>query len=194
MHVLSDVCRGYHRAVPTKTPHPPTFGRVEWTALATLGVLSILVGVWPVFGTLTTWMPVLAVPAAAGLPHLIPPLRVAPLGETTWAFWAADTAAAIIMLLAAWLWLRAAASRRPSPGRGRAFGRGVWTTTIAVVLGNVVRTVFLSFVTHSDFGTYVGYVGFGILVSALTGALFGLVVGAAAAVAAAPRRSEPAPA
>lgn len=180
--------------MPTTSRPPQPLGRAEWTILATLAALSILVGVWPITGVLTTWAPVLAVPAAAGLPYLIPPLRVLPLGETTWAFWAVDGVAAVIMLLTAWAWLRAAASRRPSPRAARAFGRGLWTTIVAVVFGDLVRTVFLSAVTHSDFGTYLGYVGFGILVSIVTGAVFGVVVGAAGAVAASTRRREAGPA
>ncbi|QKJ18143.1 hypothetical protein [Microbacterium hominis] len=168
--------------MPTKTPLHAHRDPADAAILASILALAILAGIWPIAGVLTTWMPLLAVPAAAGLPSLLPPLRLVPLGGTTAGFWVADTLAVLVMLLAAWLQLRAVGRRRPNPGHGRAFGRGVWTTAVAVVAGNLVRTVFLSFVTHSDLGTFAGYVVFGMLVSLITGLTLGVVVGAAAAV------------
>lgn len=152
-------------------------------------VLAVLAGIWPLTGTLTTWVPYLAVPAAAGLPFLWPPLRLMPLGETTWAFWAADTVGVLVMLAVAWAMLRAASRKRLRPRAGRAFGRGLWVTIVAVVAGNLVRAVFSSFVVHADLGTYVATVAAGILVSALTAIVPGLLVGAAAAIAASTARS-----
>ncbi|HET6672906.1 MAG TPA: hypothetical protein VFG92_05970 [Agromyces sp.] len=164
---------------------------MSWTILGALGVISILAGIWPITGTATTWFPVLAVPAAAGLPFLIPPLRAVPLGETTWAFWGADVAGAAVMLLCAFLLLRAADERRSEPRPGRAFGRAIWVTMFAVVAGNLVRGVFSSFVVHADLGTYLGSTLANLIVSAVTGAMFGVLVGVAAAVAAAVGGSAP---
>ncbi|MFB6611229.1 hypothetical protein ACFCVO_12975 [Agromyces sp. NPDC056379] len=155
--------------------------------LATLGALAILVGVWPITGVLTTWVPLLAVPAAAGLPYLIPALRLVPLGDTTWAFWFADVAGVLVMLLTAFVMLRAP-KRRAAPSPGRAFGRGVWVTIVAVVAGNLVRGVFASFMVHADLGTYLGTLAANVVVSAITGALIGLLVGAVAAIVAATGR------
>ena len=150
-------------------------------------VLAILVGIWPLTGVLTTYVPLLAVPAAAGLPYLIPALRLMPLGDTTWAFWFADVAGVLIMLLTAFVMLRAP-KRRAVPSAGRAFGRGVWVTTVAVVAGNLVRGVFTSFTVHADLGTYLGTLAANVVVSAITGALLGLVVGVVTAIVAATRR------
>ncbi|SIO02785.1 hypothetical protein [Agromyces cerinus] len=150
-------------------------------------MLAILVGIWPITGMLTTYVPLLAVPAAAGLPYLIPALRLVPLGDTTWAFWFADVAGVLVMLLTAVVMLRAP-KRRAVPSPGRAFGRGVWVTTVAVVAGNLVRGVFTSFTVHADLGTYLGTFAANVVVSAITGALLGLVVGAVAAIVAATGR------
>ena len=150
-------------------------------------MLAILVGIWPLTGVLTTYVPLLAVPAAAGLPYLIPALRLMPLGDTTWAFWFADVAGVLVMLLAAFVMLRAP-KRRAVPSAGRAFGRGVWVTTVAVCAGNLVRGVFTSFTVHADLGTYLGTLAANVVVSAITGALLGLVVGAVAAIVAATAR------
>ncbi|MFC9559734.1 hypothetical protein [Agromyces sp. NPDC056965] len=160
---------------------------MDWSVLATLVALAILVGIWPITGVLTTWVPLLAVPAAAGLPYLIPALRLMPLGDTTWAFWFADVAGVLVMLLTAFVMLRAP-KRRAAPSPGRAFGRGVWVTIVAVVAGNLVRGVFTSFMVHADLGTYLGTLAANIVVSAITGALLGLVVGAVAAIVAATGR------
>lgn len=174
--------------MPTKTlPHPPRLGRAGATALITLAVLSVLTGIWPIMGTATTFAPVLAIPAALGLPGLIPPLRFTPLGLTTWDFWAMDVAGALVMLVTAWAMLRVAGAKRPHPGFGRAFGRGVWTTIVAVAAGNLVRGVLISFATHADLGTYLGTLGAGLVVSVLVGAIAGLVVGIAAGIAASVR-------
>ena len=170
--------------MPTRTVDPHRLHRADRSVLAALVALAILVGIWPLTGVLTTYVPLLAVPAAAGLPYLIPALRLMPLGDTTWAFWFADVAGVLVMLLTAYVMLRAP-KRRTAPGPGRAFGRGVWVTTVAVVAGNLVRGVFTSFMVHADLGTYLGMLAANVVVSAITGALFGLVVGAVAAIVAA---------
>ncbi|MFD1573618.1 hypothetical protein ACFSEO_05720 [Agromyces cerinus subsp. nitratus] len=175
--------------MPTRTVDPHLLRRVDWSVLATLVALAILVGIWPITGVLTTYVPLLAVPAAAGLPYLIPALRLMPLGDTTWAFWFADVAGVVVMLVTALVLLRAPKRRAaPAPGPGRAFGRGVWVTTVAVVAGNLVRGVFTSFMVHADLGTYLGTLAANVVVSAITGALLGLVVGAVAAIVAATGR------
>lgn len=157
--------------------------------LATLGALAILVGIWPITGVLTTWVPLLAVPAAVGLPYLIPALRLMPLGDTTWAFWFADVAGVLVMLLTTFVMLRAP-KRRAAPSPGRAFGRGVWVTIVAVVAGNLVRGVFTSFMVHADLGTYLGTLAANVVVSAITGAVLGLLVGAVAAIVVATGRHD----
>ncbi|MFF2388422.1 hypothetical protein [Agromyces sp. NPDC058104] len=173
----------------TRTVDPLSFRRVPITVFALLALTSVLAGVWPIAGLLATWAPALIVPEAAGLPSLIPPLRLWPLGETTWAFWLSDTIGALVMLAIAALQLRAAARMRPDPGPGRAFGTAVGVTTLAVIGGNLVRSVFLSFAVSADLGTYLGQVVAGVAVSALTGALLGCLVGAVAAIVAAVRRA-----
>ncbi|WP_430647131.1 hypothetical protein [Agromyces sp. GXS1127] len=179
--------------MPTGTVDPLPFGRVSWAVLAGLSVLAILAGIQPIVGPLATFAPVLAVPAAAGLPFLIPPLRTTPVGETTWAFWAADIAGAAVMLGSAFVLLRAAQRRRPDPGPARAFGRAVGVTTLALIAGNIIRGVFSSFVVYADPGTYLGTMLGNIAVSGLTGAVLGLVVGVVAATVAAVGRSTGAP-
>ncbi len=164
--------------------------RVALTTFLGIAAASVVAGIWPVTGTAATWFPALVVPPALGLPSLLPPLRLTPLGETTWGFWAADTAGVVVLLLAAALQLRHVTRARPEPGPGRAFGRGLWTCVLAVVAGNLVRSVHGGFAVHAGLGTYAGQVVGGVLVSALTGALIGLVVGLAAAVAAVAGRRE----
>ncbi|GAA1509997.1 hypothetical protein BJ978_001179 [Agromyces terreus] len=170
--------------MPTRTVDPH-FSRVSWAVVVALLVCSILVGLEPLISPLTAYAPVLAVPAAAGLPALIPPLRLTPLGGSTWGFWAADVAGVLVMLAAAFVLLRAGDRRRPNPSILRAFGRGVGVTVLAVIAGNLVRGVFSSFAVHMDFGTYLGTTAANIAVSALFGAAVGLIVGVAAAVVAA---------
>ncbi len=151
--------------------------------MASITVLSIVAGLWPLVGVAVTWLPLLAVPAAAGLPHLIPALSIAPLGDTTWTFWAIDIAGALFMLITAYVCLRATESRRRSPSRGRAFGAAVGVTVLSVIAGNVVRTVAASFIVQSDFGTFIGTTVATIGVSALLGTALGVVVGLVGALA-----------
>ncbi|MFF2272803.1 hypothetical protein ACFVTX_11050 [Agromyces sp. NPDC058136] len=172
----------------TRTVDPHSFRRVPLTVFVLLAATAVLAGIWPISGLLATWVPVLIVPEAAGLPSLVPPLRLWPLGETTWAFWASDTVGALVMLAIAAVQLRAAARKHPAPGPGRAFGIAVGTTTIALIGGNLVRSVFLSFAVDADLGTYLGQVIAGVVVSALAGALLGCLFGAVAAIVAAARR------
>ncbi|MFF2277022.1 hypothetical protein [Agromyces sp. NPDC058126] len=173
----------------TRTVDPLSFRRVPLTVFVLLVLAAVLAGIWPIAGLLATWVPALIVPEAAGLPSLIPPLRLWPLGGTTWAFWLSDTVGALVMLAIAAVQLRAATTKRPDPGPGRAFGTAVGATTLAIIGGNLVRSVFLSFAVNADLGTYLGQVVAGVAVSALTGALLGCLVGAVAAVVAAVRRS-----
>ena len=169
--------------MPTTTSLPFRMRRVEWIVLGALLVLAILAGFWPIAGPLLTVAPVLFVPAAIGLPSLIPTLRLTPLGETTWGFWAADIAGVLVMLATAYAMLRAP-KRRAVPTKARAFGRGLWVTIVAIVAGNLVRGVYISFVIHADIGTYLGQLAGNVVVSALLGTVLGVVVGAVAAVAA----------
>lgn len=157
--------------------------RPHLAAIVTLIVLSALVGFWPLTGVVTAFFPVIAVPAAAGLPFLIPPLRFAPVGDSTWAFWAVDTIAVVVMVVIVVMRLVNARRRHPQAGAGRAFFSAWSATILGVVVGNLLRGIFTSFVVHADIGTYFGYLLANVLVSALFGAIFGIPVGAAAAVA-----------
>ncbi len=163
--------------MPTRTVDPLLLGRFGWTVLSSIAVLSVLAGIAPLTGIAVTWFPILAVPAAAGLPHLIPALSATPPGDTSWLFWAFDTAGAVAMLLTAYILLRSSARRCSPPRRGRAFGRGLGVTVLSVIVGNLVRTVAMSFVVQSDLGTFIGTTLATVVVSALFGALLGIGVG-----------------
>ncbi|UJP09840.1 hypothetical protein L2X99_15900 [Microbacterium sp. KUDC0406] len=172
------------------TQSHPRFDRVSWTVLGSLLVLAVLAGVWHVSGWVATWVSALLFPPAAGLPALWPPLRVWPLGETTVTVWLIDLVGVAVMLLTAWVQLRAAGRKHPHPGRWRAFGRGLWTTILAMVAGNLVRGIAQSFLLHSDLGTYAGQLLANVLVSALTGLVAGVVVGLVAMLLAGPKPVE----
>ena len=169
--------------MPMTTFEPHRLRRADWTVLVALVVFAILAGFWPLTGVLLTVAPVFFVPAAAGLPNLIPTLRLTPLGETTWGFWAADIAGVLVMLATAYVMLRAP-KRRAAPSPGRAFGRGLWVTIVAIVAGNIVRGVYISFVVHADIGTYLGQLAGNVVVSTIFGTMIGIVIGALAALAA----------
>ena len=177
-------------AAEPDTQSHPRIDRVSWVVLVSLLVLAVLAGIWHVSGWAATWVSALLFPPAAGLPALWPPLRLWPLGETTVAVWLIDLAGVAVMLLTAWVQLRAAAWRHPHPGRWRAFGRGLWTTILAFVAGNIVRGVAQSFLLHSDLGTYAGQLIANVLVSALAGLLAGIVVGLVAMLLAGPKPVE----
>lgn len=132
-----------------------------------VAVLAALFGFWPLTGSATAFLPLFAVPAAAGLPFLIPPLRLLPLADTSWGFWAVDNLAALLMLVVVALSLTASLRKRPLPSAARTFGSTLWAVLLGAVIGNIVRVVFASFVVNSDFGTYLGVLGATILVTAL---------------------------
>ena len=178
--------------MPMTTFEPHRLRRADWTVLVALVVFAILAGFWPLTGVLLTVAPVFFVPAAAGLPNLIPPLRLTPLGETTWGFWAADIAGVLVMLATAYVMLRAP-KRRAAPSPGRAFGRGLWVTIVAIVAGNIVRGVYISFVVHADIGTYLGQLAGNVVVSTIFGTMLGIFIGALAALAAIGRRAKATP-
>lgn len=165
--------------------------RVTPTVAISLVIASILAGVWVVTGTAITWFPALAVPAAVGLPDLIPALRMTPLGGTTWLFWVVDIVTALVMVAVAVLHTRAAHARHPSASRGRVFGRALLATVWGVLAGNILRGVFLSVVTHAGFGMFLGLLGANVLVSAVTGAVLGVVIGAVAAAVARSQLQQP---
>ncbi|WP_437583911.1 hypothetical protein ACSAGD_01285 [Paramicrobacterium sp. CJ85] len=168
----------------TSTQTRPDAGRrVTIAVLAVLLVAAIVAGTWNISGRAATWFPGFVVPEAAGLPSPLPALRIAPLGRTTWLLWAIDLIAVPVMLGFAWLQLRAAARRHPSPSHRRAFGRGVVAVIVGLVAANVVRSVFLSFVTHAGIAMFAGLLVASIVVSAFAGVLLGLVAGLAGAIA-----------
>jgi hypothetical protein len=150
-------------------------------AVAVLVLIAILAGLRPVGGAALTFIPFLIAPAAVGLPSLIPPLRLTPLGLTTTTEWLVDLVAVAVMVAVAVIWLRAGRSRHGEHGRLRAFARGLGVTILAVVAGNLVRSVYLSFIVHASWRAYVTQVLAGVVWSVVLGALVGLVVGLVAA-------------
>ena len=132
---------------------------------------------------LLTRVPELLVPSAIGLPFGIPALRLFPLGETTTTNWLVDCAAALVMLAVVWMRLTDSARRNPDGGVGRAFWAGLGATVIGVLAGNLIRTVYLSFVLQEGPGAYLASLVGGALVSAVWGAIVGLFVGAVHALA-----------
>lgn len=144
-------------------------GAGPWPATATLVLTSILFGAWSITGRILTFNPELLIPSAIGLPFGIPPLRLFPLGDTTWTFWVVDVVAALVMVAVAWTQL--AGSRR------RPFLAGLLAAVLGVAVGNLIRIVFLSFETHQGPGTYALAVLLGTVVSVLWGAVVGLFVG-----------------
>ncbi|MFI6429912.1 hypothetical protein [Rhodococcus oryzae] len=157
--------------------------RAPWPAVATLAAISVLFGVWSITGAVLTRIPELLVPSAIGLPFGIPPLRLVPLGETTATNWLVDCAAALVMLAVVWMRLSDSARRHSGGGVGRAFSAGLGATVIGVLAGNLIRTVYLSFVLQEGPGAYLASLVGGALVSAVWGAIVGLFVGAAHALA-----------
>ncbi|MWB98176.1 hypothetical protein [Agromyces seonyuensis] len=174
--------------MPTGTIDPQPLGRTSWTVLIALAVLCLLAGIQPLMGTAVAWFPYVAVPAAIGLPFLLPALRPVPVGETTWLLWAVDLVAVAVLLVTAWVLLRAAVRKRPFPRPARAFGRALGVTVLAVMAANLVRGVAYSFVLHADLGTFLGTTAANLVFSALFGAAFGILVGIAVAIAAATAR------
>lgn len=166
-------------------------GGVGWIILSALTALSAVAGL----SLVTTWagarFAAILFPPAAGLPELWPPLRFAPIGETTTAVWIIDLIGVAVMLLVAVLQLRAVSRKHPNPSRGRAFGRGVWTTTVAFLAGNLVRGVLQSFILHSDLGTYAGQMLGNLVVTFVMGLVVGLVVGLLAMLGGATSRRDP---
>lgn len=152
-------------------------GRVGWIILIALVALSVLAGIAQVTTWAGAWFAAILFPPAAGLPELWPPLRFAPIGETTAWVWIIDLIGVAVMLIVAVLQLRAVSRKRPYPSRGRAFGRGIWTTVVAFIAGNLVRGVLQSFILHSDLGTYAGQMLANLVVTFVMGLVVGLFVG-----------------
>lgn len=163
-------------------------GGVGWIILVALGALSVLAGLSRVTTWAGAWFAAILFPPAAGLPELWPPLRFAPIGETTTAVWIIDLVGVAAMLVVAVLQLRAVSRKHPYPSRARAFGRGVWTTTVAFLAGNLVRGALQSFILHSDLGTYAGQMLGNLVVTCVMGVAVGIVVGLISMLAGAPAR------
>ncbi|MFD4179554.1 hypothetical protein [Rhodococcus sp. NPDC058514] len=171
--------------VDTRLPAP-------WPGVVTLAAISALCGAWSITGAVLTQLPELLVPSAIGLPFAIPTLRLSPLGETTTAYWLVDCAAALVMIAVVWMRLVNSARRHPGGGAGRAFAAGLGATVIGVLVGNLIRTVYLSFVLQEGPGAYLASLLGGALMSLLWGAIVGLFVGAAQAIARAAADRRPA--
>lgn len=142
---------------------------------------AILAGVWRLFGTLHTFVAELLFPPALGLPTIIPPLRLSPLGETSIVMWLSDLTGVLVMLIAGLLWVGSAVKKQPHASRRRIFGRGVRITLVAVLCGNVVRYLFHSAVILAGPWTFVGQLLATVLVSIIVGAVLGVVTGLVAA-------------
>ncbi|OYD71887.1 hypothetical protein [Rhodococcus sp. OK302] len=147
------------------------------SAAATVAAISALLGFWPLTGRWLTSMPEALVPSAIGLPFAVPPLRLFPLGETTWLYWAVDVLAAFVMIGIVLLYLNSWANRHPQSGRARAFLAGITATVAGAVIGNVIRIVFLSFDSHHNLATYIVAVTATILVTLIWGAILGILTG-----------------
>lgn len=172
---------------------PARLGRSGWIVLAALLGLALLAGFRSIAGLAETWFAPLLVPAAIGLPSIIPALRFAPLGETTQTIWIIDLVGVGVMLVAAILSLRAAWRRHPYPGRGRTFWRALGVTISALVCASIVRGVALSFLVRADVWTYIGQLLGGILVAVVAGLILGVVVGLLAAIVGSGRDPDPEP-
>lgn len=144
-------------------------------------VLALLAGIWPIAGNAATWFPVIAIPAAAGLPSLWPPLQVWPFGLSTVDFWIADTVGVAVMVLTAFLLLRRP-TKKPG-GSFRVFLRAFGATIAAMIAGNLIRVVHLSFAAHADFGTYLGDIMATIVVTTIFALVPAIVLGIIAALA-----------
>ena len=132
--------------------------------LSTLLVVCVLSGLSFLTLPVLTTNPALVLPEALGLPSLIPPLRLSPLGESTWAYWAIDVIGVAMLLLATGAQLAAN-------------GATCWAVVTGLVAANVVRMVLQSFLTDSPVVSFAGSVFATALLSAVTGLLLGLVVG-----------------
>lgn len=165
------------------TADRPRLGAAGQIVLIAIAVLSILAGVTRISLWIGSHLIVLLVPPAVGIPELWPPLRFAPIGETSVTVWLIDLAGVIVMLAVAAIQLGAAHSRHPRPSRGRAFGRGVSTTMLAFIAGNMVRVVLQSFLLRSDLGTFAGQLLASVVITSIIGLLVGVLVGAIAALA-----------
>lgn len=107
------------------------------------------------------------IPPALGLPHGWPTLRLTPLGGSTWTWWGIETAGALVMITAVWLWTRA--------GR-RAFLTPLWAVVVGVALGNLVRLVGTSFVALHDLRTFAVAAVLTLILSVVWGLLLGVLV------------------
>lgn len=153
-----------------------------WPATATLVIVSALFGTWSLTGRVVTFTPELLIPSAIGVPFGIPPLGLFPLGGTTWTFWLVDVVAALVMIAIAWT--------RLSGDAKRPFLAALAATILAVVVGNLVRIVYVSVETHQSLGAYALTLLLGLAVAALWGLAVGLPV---AVVQALDRRSRRTP-
>ncbi|GAA4477447.1 hypothetical protein GCM10023094_19720 [Rhodococcus olei] len=155
-------------------------------AAATALAVTVLAGVWPLTGTVMTYVPALLVPSAIGLPFAVPALRPWPLGRTTTGHWLVDLLAALVLIAVV-----AVRLTRPVAGPWRAFAAGVGATVVGMVAANLIRSVYLSFVEHAGLGTYLFALLGGAALAVIWGTAAGILVGAvhAAATARPARRS-----
>lgn len=74
-------------------------GGVGWIMLVVLVALSVFAGLSRVTTWVGAWFAGVLFPPAAGLPELWPPLRLAPIGETTATVWTIDLIGVAAMLV-----------------------------------------------------------------------------------------------
>lgn len=141
--------------------------------------LCVLVGSWTVVGQFLGRAAMVLAPTTLGVPFAWPPLRLTPLGHTTWTSWAIDTIAALVLLAVVFLRLRVVRGA----SRARAFVAGLWAGVLAVVAANLVRHVAWSFLTDQDLASYAVLLALTLLFSLVWGLVMGAALGLVHAIA-----------
>jgi hypothetical protein len=152
----------------SSVPSTPPVTTRPWVASLLVALAALASGSWTVVGQWWAYAAFGLIPPALGLPQGWPPLQLAPLGGTTWTWWAIETVGAFVMIVAVWLWTRA--GRRP-------FLTPLWAVIVGVTLGNLVRIIGTSVIALHDLRTF----GVAVLGTVLLSLLWGLVLGLVAA-------------
>lgn len=145
-------------------PHVRSLGAPIVVLLA-----SVAIGSWTLVGQFLAYGAYALAPTTLGVPFAIPGLRLTPLGGTTWGFWAAETGSALLMVGLVLLAVRQR-SRRP-------FRQVLRAVILAVVVANLVRLAFVSFITHADVPTVLVGAGLTALLSVVWALPLGLLAG-----------------
>lgn len=140
---------------------------------AVAGALCVLVGSWTLVGQFLGRVAMVLAPTTLGVPLAWPPLRLTPLGHTSWTSWAIDTVAVVVLLVVVFLRLRVVRGA----SHGRAFLTGLWAGVLAVVAANLVRHIAWSFLTDQDLASYAVLLALTLLLSAVWGLAMGAALG-----------------